>query len=373
MAIKLGILGCGSVLWGPYLSLLEKLIHEGRVEIAAVYDPVASKAEAVAKRVGISKIATSSDEVIENPNVDAVGIFTSMNAHAALTIAALEAGKHVLVEKPMATNLEDGQRVLEVAKRSKGKLICAPHILLSPTYQRMYQHIQQKTIGEIISARARYGWAGPWWGKWFYEPGGGSLFDLGIYNVTSLCGFLGGAKRVTALTGVAIPQREVEGDMITVHPEAEDNAHVLIDFGDNRFASVLTGFTMQKYRSPAIELYGTTGVLQMLGDDWAPEGFELWRNAHGAWEVFPESQPGWPWTEGMRHLVTCIEQNAEPIIKPEQAFHVLEIILAAKAASKDGQARAIHSHFPAPDYSMLTSKEDAEQKQRREHDPRSSS
>jgi predicted dehydrogenase len=371
MAIKLGILGCGSVLWGPYLSLLEKLIYEGRVSVAAAYDPVPSKAEAVAKRVGLSKVATSSDEVIENFSVDAIGIFTSMNAHATLTIAALEAGKHVLVEKPMATNLDDGQKVLEAAKRAKGKLICAPHILLSPTYQRMYQHVQQKTLGEVVSARARYGWAGPWWGKWFYEPGGGSLFDLGIYNVTSLCGFMGSAKRVTAMTGVAIPQRQVEGEMITVHPEAEDNAHVLIDFGDNRFAVVTTGFTMQKYRSPAIELYGTTGVLQMQGDDWAPEGFELWRNSHGAWEVFPESQPGWPWTEGMRHLVTCIEQNLEPIIKPEHAYHVLEIILAAKAAGKDGQARAIHSQFPAPDYSTLLSKEDAETQKRRQHDPRS--
>ena len=64
--------------------------------------------------------------------------------------------------------------------------------------------------------------------------------------------------------------------------QAEDNAHVLIDFGDARFAVVTTGFTMQRYRSPCIELYGTHGVLQMLGDDWAPEGYELWRNDRGA-------------------------------------------------------------------------------------------
>jgi predicted dehydrogenase len=371
MAIRLGILGCGSVLWGPYLSILEKLIHQGRVEIVAVYDPITTKAEAVAKRVGLANVATSSDEVIENSGIDAVGIFTSMNAHARLTISALGAGKHVLVEKPMATTLEDGQRVLETAQHAKGKLICAPHILLSPTYQKMYEHVTKKTIGEVVSARARYGWAGPWWGKWFYEPGGGSLFDLGIYNVTSLCGLMGSAKRVTAMTGVAIPQREVEGEMISVHSEAEDNAHVLIDFGNNRFAGVTTGFTMQKYRSPAIELYGATGVLQMRGDDWAPDGYELWRNAHGAWEIFAETDPGWAWTEGMRHLVTCIERNLEPIIKPEHAFHVLEIILAAKAAGKDGQARDIKSHFPALDYSSLTTPEDAEEQKRRQHDPRS--
>ena len=138
-------------------------------------------------------------------------------------------------------------------------------------------------IGGLLSARARYGWAGPWWGRWYYEPGGGALFDLGIYNVTSLCGFFGPARRVTAMTGVAIPERIIDGERVRVR--AEDNAHVLIDFGDARFAVVTTGFTMQRYRSPCIELYGTHGVMQMLGDDWAPEGHEVWRNDAESWEL----------------------------------------------------------------------------------------
>ena len=88
---------------------------------------------------------------------------------------------------------------------------------------------------------------------------------------------------------------------------------MLIDFGDARFAVVTTGFTMQKYRSPCIELYGTHGVLQMLGDDWAPEGFELWRNDRRGpwgWELHPEADPAWPWTDGLRHLVECLETGA---------------------------------------------------------------
>ena len=154
--------------------------------------------------------------------------------------------------------------------------------------------------------------------------------------------------------------------MITVHPDVEDNAQVLIDFGQNRFAVVTTGFTMQKYRSPAIELYGTTGVLQMLGDDWAPEGYELWRNSQGSWEVFPDSEPGWPWTAGMKHLLRCIEEDTQPLIRPEHAYHALEIILAAKAAGKDGQARAIKSQFPTPDYASLVSQDDAEKRDQAE-------
>ena len=107
---------------------------------------------------------------------------------------------------------------------------------------------------------------------------------------------------------------------------------------------------MQSYRSPGIELYGTHGVLQMLGDDWAPEGYELWRNDKAAWEIHPETDPTWPWTDGLRHLVECIETGAEPVTRPEHAYHALEIMLAAQAAGADGRAREITSPFPAPDF-----------------------
>ena len=265
----------------------------------------------------------------------------------------------------MATSLEEAAALLELATASPGHLVCAPHILLSPTYRAVHAHVQNGDIGRLLLARARYGWSGPDWGRWFYERGGGALFDLGVYNVTALCGLFGPAQRVTAMAGVAIGERVVEGEVMRV--EAEDNAHVLIDFGEARFASVTTGFTMQRYRSPAIELYGADGVLQLLGDDWAPEGYELWRNAKGAWELFPESDPGWQWTEGLRHLVECIERGREPVIRPEHAYHALEIMLAAQAAAADGRTREIGSDFPRPQLAELEDSADG----RRVHDPRS--
>ena len=150
--------------------------------------------------------------------------------------------------------------------------------------------------------------------------------------------------------------------------EVEDNAHVLLDFGNARFAVVSTGFTMQKYRSPAIELYGTDGVLQLLGDDWAPEGYERWKNSTGLWEVVPESDPSWQWTEGLRHLIDCIENGTAPITRPEHAYHALEIMLAAQAAAADGVAREIASGFPQSDYAQIVSPSDGHD--RRIHDPR---
>jgi len=366
MSLGLGVIGCGSVFAGPYRAMIERLRTEGRVRVSALYDVDDAKRRGAAAHYDVEPELRGPDAVIGAADVDAVLVLTSMNEHGPLARAALEAGKHVLVEKPMATSLGEAAELLELAETSPGLLVCAPHILLSPTFRAVHGAVRDGRIGEPLTARARYGWAGPWWGEWFYAPGGGSLFDLGVYNVTSLCAVFGPARRVTAMTGVAIPEREVDGRPIRV--EAEDNAQVVIDFGDARFASVTTGFTMQRYRSPCIELYGREGVLQMLGDDWAPEGYELWRNDEASWRLFGESDPSWPWTDGLRHLVDCIETGRSPITRPEHAYHALEIVLAAQAAGRDGVARPIESDFPDPVYDPAWADAEAD---RHAHDRRS--
>jgi predicted dehydrogenase len=342
--IRLGILGCGSVFAGPYAAMIDRL--RGRVEVAAVYDVDERKRRSAAARYDVDADLPGPNAVIGSNDVDAVLVLTSMNEHGPLARAALESGKHVLVEKPMATDLAEALELLTLSRGSPALLVCAPHIILSPTFQALHRCVREGSIGRVVNARARYGWAGPWWGEWYYRQGGGSLFDLGVYNVTSLCALLGPAQRVAAMTGIAIPERIVDGRGLRV--EAEDNAQVLIDFGDSRFAVVTTGFTMQRYRSPAIELYGTEGTVQLLGDDWAPEGWELWRNAEGAWRLFPESDPHWHWTDGLRHLVDCAESGRPTITRPEHAYHALEVMLAAQDSGRDGVARRIESDFPEP-------------------------
>lgn len=364
--LRLGVLGLGSVFTGPYTNIIQQLALEGRVALASVYDVEPTKTAAVAARHPEVATPASPDALIDS-DVDVVLVLTSMNEHGSLATRARAAGKHVLVEKPMATTIPEADELLAVDAANPGLLVCAPHILLSPTYRRMHDAVQRGEIGRLVLARARYGWAGPWWGDWFYRPGGGALFDLGVYNLTSLCGMFGPVRRVAAMVGTAIPTRMSEGRMIDV--ASDDNAHVLLDFGDQRFANVMTGFTIQKYRSPAIELYGTDGVLQMLGDDWAPEGFEQWRNDREVWEVHPESEPTWPWTSGLRHLVDCIESGRPTVTRPEHARHALEVMLAAGRSAAEGRFVDIESDFPAPVYEDAT---EDEAHSRRKHDPRTS-
>jgi predicted dehydrogenase len=364
MSLGLGVLGCGSVLAGPYAAMIERL--RDRVRVSAVYDVDDDKRRHAAAHFGVDPDLRGAETVIADDDVDVVLVLTSMNEHGPLATSALDAGKHVLVEKPMATSLEQAAELVEIARRRPGLLVCAPHIVLSPTFRAVHAAVRAGAIGRLLTARARYGWAGPWWGDWFYRPGGGSLFDLGVYNATSLCALFGSARRVTAMVGIAIPERVVNGRPLRV--EADDNAHVLLDFGDSRFAVATTGFTMQKYRSPAIEIYGEEGTIQLLGDDWAPEGWELWRNDEGAWRVHPESDPHWQWTDGLRHLVDCVEAGRPTITRPEHAYHALEIMLAAQAAGRDGTARTIASEFPDLVYDESWAETEAA---RRAHDHRS--
>ncbi len=345
--VRIGVVGCGSV-FEAYMGLAERLECREVVELVAGCDVRESRREVVLQKFGFTRFTSDYREVIEADDIDLVLVLTPMPEHGPITRAALNAGKHVLVEKPMSVSLDEAAEVVELAKRSKGYLLPAPHVILSPTYQTIWKRIRRGDIGKIYSARGLYGWSGPEWGKWFYLKGGGSLFDLGVYNVTSLTGLLGPAKRVVAMTGIAIPERTVEGEWVRV--EAEDNAQVLIDFGDACFAVVTTGFIFQQYRRPALELYGSRGTLQMLGEDWAPRGYEMWLNEIEAWQLFNETDPNWPWTDGLRHIVECIQQGARPIIRPEHAFHVLEIMLKAQESGHTGRAIEIESTFAPTEF-----------------------
>jgi predicted dehydrogenase len=343
--IRVGVIGGGSVS-RKYIPHMQRLnIPRQRVDIAVVCDTNEHQWDDVRERHALDTFTPDYREVVADPSIELVLVLTSMQEHGEIAKAALEAGKHVLVEKPMAMTLPEAAELVKLAERSPGHLVCAPHVVLSPTYQAIWQRVQQRAIGKVLSARGFYGWSGPSWGQWFYRPGGGAMFDLGVYNVTTLTGLLGPAKRVMAMSGIAIPERVVDDELIRVG--THDNAHLLLDFGDACYAVVSTGFTMQAYKVPGIELYGTEGTIQMIGEDWAPAGYEMWQNSAGCWQVFDEGS-NWPWTDGIRHVIECIETGAAPAITPEHAYHVLEIMLASMASGDSGQAIPIESTFTPP-------------------------
>lgn len=340
--IGVGIVGCGSVA-RAYAEPLRRLAAAGQVRAVACCDIAAQRAQQYASRYQVARAVDDFDALLALDQVEVVLILTPNRSHYPLARAALAAGKHVLVEKPMATTIAEARALEEQARSSRGYLVCAPFVLLSRTFRVIARRIAHGDIGPVYSARALYGWAGPDWAAWFYQAGGGALFDLGVYDITALTGLLGPARRVAAMTGICVPQRIVAGQPVQV--EAPDNLHLILDFGDSRFASVVTGFTIQRQRAPALEIYGARGVIRMLGYTWAPQGYELWQNEAGCWQVFEESDPDYHWTAGLDHLIQCVRSRTRPIVTSQHALHVTEIMIRALESGESGRALDLETTF----------------------------
>ena len=350
--VRVGVIGLGSVS-EKYVPHVRRLQLDGvPCEIVIGCDLRPSQAER-AKKWGIPAFTTDYHEVLGRADVDVVLVLTTMQTHGGIARDALNAGKHVLVEKPMSMDLAEAADLIKLSKTSKGHLVCAPHVTLSKTYQDMWRHINDGDVGKPLLARGLYGWSGPDWGAEFYQMGGGPMFDLGVYNITTLTGLLGPAKRVSAMTGIAIPERKVDGKMIKV--ETDDNFQVMLDFGDQCFGVVTTGFSIQMYDVPGIEIYGTKGTINMKSDDWDPHGYSLWRNQDGFWQNRP-ARNRWPWTDGVRDLIEAVLAGRKPVNAPEHAYHVLEIMIKSMESGRTGQALPIVSTFVPPRFERAGSR-----------------
>jgi predicted dehydrogenase len=341
--IRIAIAGCGSVS-RHYLNDLQTSQH---AQVVAVCDMFEERARERAEEFGVPRVFTDVDEMLSQCEFDMLINLTSMQQHYPINLKALQAGKHVLCEKPFATSLEEGRTLIETAKQRGVYLWGAPTVVTSPAFQCMASLLAQKAVGDVYVARAWYGHAGPSWGPWFYQKGGGCLFDLGVYNITTLTGLLGPARSVTALMGTAIKERFVEGQH--VHVEADDNTIVLMDHGNSIFSCLMTGFVYGPYHEErTIELVGTKGSINMLGWDWHPKGVEVWDGEASAWKVVCEDQKGYNWNQGGSYLARCLATGEKPLMTAEHAFHVLEVMLAAQKSAATGQRIEVHSRFHAP-------------------------
>src|SRR5690606_8007512 len=141
---------------------------------------------------------------------DALPIFTDMQEHGRLNKQALQNGRHVWSEKPMANTYREGKALLDLAKSKKLRIWGAPAVVNSPQFAFMSKALQEGKLGRVACAHAHYGHTGPTWSAFFYEKDGGSLPDLGVYNIATLTGLLGPAKSVMAMTSIVTPERTVD-------------------------------------------------------------------------------------------------------------------------------------------------------------------
>lgn len=339
--IGVGIVGMGNVA-SAYLRTLDLLIARG----VARAGPVCVRNRAawpglLARRPGLRLVATV-DEVLAS-DAPVIVILTPPDSHAALALAAIACGKHVLVEKPFALSEPQGRTVVEAAQRAQVYLSAAPFVTLSPTFQQLAGIVQAGEIGAVHSARAMYGNLGSDWATWYHEGAVGPLAEVGIYNLQSLTSLLGPVATVQAAGTVGITERTIADTVIT--SSSPDTIQVLLHHVTGAISAVLASHAVAHYRRPALELYGTTGTANLLGDDWDPGGIEVWRSEAARWEQYDPVDQTWHWSDGLRELVGALHAGGAPRVDHDHDLHLLEVIDAVAAALQTGAPAQVRSRF----------------------------
>ncbi|HEX4851879.1 MAG TPA: Gfo/Idh/MocA family oxidoreductase, partial [Puia sp.] len=260
--IKVAVIGCGSVS-NRYLPHLSQSPY---VELVSVCDIIYDRALQQAKAFNVPNSFPHIDKLLAGPRFDLMVTLTDMQAHGMLNKQALEAGRNVWSEKPMANTYKEGKALLDYAKSKGLRIWGAPAVVNSPQFAFMNQAIQEGRLGKVSCAHAQYGHLGPTWSAFFYEKGGGSLPDLGVYNLASLTGLLGPAKSIIAMTSIVTHERTVDNKG-KIKVEAEDNAMVVMDHGEGVLSHVQCGFNYfdpyghdgKGQNSHTISIWGTKG------------------------------------------------------------------------------------------------------------------
>ena len=371
--IRIGVVGCGDVAQHTYLPGLARLHREGSLDFVAVADAIEGRAAAFAERYSVPHAYASVDALLQG-GVDLVVNLTPMQVHAEVTLAALVAGKHVYTEKPIATSLEDAHAIVAAARAAGLTVGAAPALLTHPDIQQTLRWLWADVIGRVCFVRARASNPGPdritdflTDPTWFHKAGGGPLFDLGIYPLHVITGALGPARRVTAFSGIALPDRVVvsgaaKGKSIQV--ESDDNTHLLLDFGDATFASIDATYCVLSSQGPRMEFYGATGVMNLASTVEEPpvlifreddeQGLRGWMMPEKVYRGRvnpprrPADPPAYSLVNGVAHMVEALEGRRPLLLTAEHAVHVLEILLAVQQSAREGRAVEIRSTFARP-------------------------
>jgi predicted dehydrogenase len=349
--IKVSLIGCGSVS-GQYLPHLSKSPY---VELVSVCDIIYERAQKRAAEFKVPNSYPHIDKLLAGPDFDLLIVTTDMQEHGRLNKQALMAGKNVWSEKPMANSYKEGKALLDLAKSKKLRIWGAPAVVNSPQFAYMSKALQEGKLGKIACAHAHYGHTGPTWSAFFYEKGGGSLPDLGVYNIATLTGLLGPAKQVTAMTSIVTPERTVDNKG-KIKVEAEDNAMLLMDHGNGIISHVQCGFNYfdpyghegKGQEKPTISIWGSRGNMGLVGYDWAPHGVDLVTHDHEESQRFVPDPGTYVWQQGASVISEAMVTGKEPLINVEHALHVLEIIEATRTSGDTGRRVKLESTFPWP-------------------------
>ena len=357
--VGMGVVGAGSIGIRAALMHLSLPDVQDRVRITAVCDPVPGRAAAAAERYSVPGAYETLNELLEDPNVDMVTLCSPIGLHYEQGMAAIRAGKHVHFNKTMCTMAAEADEMIALAAEKNVRLVASPGMMLHPYNRRIRRHLLEGALGTLVWAATgtaigtyhltegvRQGNdllsnIDPSW--YFRSPGGGPQYDVTVYCLHNLTGLLGPAKRVTALSGLVLPQREYRGQ--TIAADMDDSTLMLLDFGNAAYAFVY-GTVVGKVTDGFMpSLFGTDG--QVVGTKFNDEDLRL-PGDHQPHVLGPHAEMEESHVfEDLMQLVDWVREGKPSVATAEHARHVVEIIEAGYRSAETGQAQVLTTTFDA--------------------------
>ena len=345
--IRVGMLGCGKI---AQVRHIPEYADNANVELYAFYNPTVKRAEDMAAKYG-GKVYATAEELIADPNIDAVSVCAANYAHAELTIKALKAGKHVLCEKPMAVTIEECEEMVKAAKESGKYLMIAHNQRLAKAHACAKQLIDEGLIGKIVSFRTTFGHGGPeTWsinpGKntWFFDKSKaamGVMADLGVHK-TDLIHFLTGERVIrTTAKLCTIDKRGEDGELIGV----DDNAFCIYEMTGGIVGTMTASWTFYGAEDNSTILYGTKGIMRIYDDPAHSIVVKLTTGEEKVYDVEQIQTNDNQTKSGVIDLwVDCIVNGKAPEISGESALYAMRAVFASIKSSEIGQAVEIEEN-----------------------------
>ncbi len=377
--IGIGVVGAGMIAQRGILPHLSQDDLANRLTLRAVCDPVPGRAEATADRFGIAGSYLTFEELLDDPTVEAVSIASPIGVHFEQAKAALQAEKHVHVNKTMTTKVVEADELIELARSHDRRLVASPGEVLRPQLSAIRDLIAEGAIGipswaicgcslgsyhesDELAERESAPGGMPVDPSWYFRtPGGGPMYDMTAYALHQLTSVLGPASKVTAASSTVVPERGFMGT--TIPTEVDDNTIALLEFTGGMTAVVhgtAAGTVIDDFA--AAIYFGTAGTISGLllnGEPFDFEGRALTLDAPtwdwdaqmrvlphvvGAHRELPESHV----FEDIMQLVDLVRIGTPSPVTPEHARHVIEIIEASYRSSESGRAQVLSTTFEFP-------------------------
>lgn len=349
---RVGLIGCGTI--------SDAYFQAGRtfeiLDIVACADLIDASARAKADKYGVQAMSVA--ELLADPTIEIVINLTIPKAHAEVARAALQAGKSVYNEKPLALRREEAQELLDLARERHLLIGGAPDTFLGAGLQTCRQLIDEGAIGAPIGGSAAMLGHGPenWHPNpdFFYQSGGGPMFDMGPYYLTALITLLGPIQRICGSARISLAERVITagsraGQKILV--EIPTHIAGVLDFISGAIVTLTTSFDVWASEVPKIEIYGTEGTLSLPDPNTFGGPVRVRRAGESSWQDIPITRN---YTRNSRGLGVADMAYALRSGRPARAngalaYHVLDAMHAFHDASDSGQYVSLTSTCERPD------------------------